>query len=193
MLPLREQVEIATEGSIVGQVIGPFGAVALNQHLRHGPRGGKGEGRQEIARRVGKCEAQRQRVRRLNARTDQRRRALDGARWAFAAVERLRAREIVQVIGDRRRQTGIKRAVDGIGEGRRVNRRSIGPGHAFVEMEGVGQPIRADLMRLRCPVDRVLLLIQRDQLGEDQLGHAVVEAELDLPRIQCIDVSGVRS
>jgi hypothetical protein len=60
-------------------------------------------------------------------------------------------------------------------------------------MEGIGQPIRADLMRLRCPIYRLLLLIQRDQLREDELCYVIVGPELDERRIEGIDIAGVRS
>jgi hypothetical protein len=38
-----------------------------------------------------------------------------------------------------------------------------------------------------------LLLIQRDQLREDQLRHAIVKAKLDLRRIERVYITGVRA
>jgi hypothetical protein len=58
-----------------------------------------------------------------------------------------------------------------------------------MQVKGVGQPIRADLVRFRRPIHRLLVLVQRDKLRKDQLRYAGVETELDQRRIERVHIT----
>jgi hypothetical protein len=85
----------------------------------------------------------------------------------------------------------IEGAVDGVGEGAGVNWGTIRPHHAFMQVERVGQPIRADLVPFRRPIDGIPLLIQCHQPREDKLRFVIIHAEVDQRRVQCRQVTGV--